>query len=305
MSIQQAKPFLKWAGGKGQILQTLEQYFHQRLQQGRIRRYVEPFLGGGAMFFYLQFNFDFEQIVLNDINPELKLTYYVVQNNINSLVDFLSSMESEFLSADEDQRKTLYYKFRQEFNEEKAIIDYQSYSDIWIKHASKMIFLNRTCFNGLYRQNRKGQFNVPIGAYKNPTICDEENLLSASEALQGVTLISQDFESLTPYVDENTFVYMDPPYRPLSGTSSFNEYAKEPFNDESQIRLSKWFKTLDEKGASLMLSNSDPTNTNPEDIFFDELYNGFNIFRIDAIRAINSKASGRGTVKELVITNNK
>lgn len=301
-----AKPFLKWAGGKGQLLEDLAKRFPQKLIDGKIKRYVEPFLGGGALFFYLIARFDFEGVILNDINKECILTYRVVQNNVEKLIDLLSVMKNKFLSMGEEERKAFYYEQRDIFNDEKIKIDYNNFANEWIGHASRIIFLNRTCFNGLYRQNSKGQFNVPMGSYKNPTICDRDNLIAVSKSLKGVKLLSSDFEALTDYIDENTFVYMDPPYRPLSSTSSFSEYTKEPFNDESQIRLGEWFRRLSkEKRAYLMLSNSDPTNTDPDDKFFDELYDGFKIERIKAVRAINSKSNGRGAIRELLITNYK
>lgn len=302
-----ARPFLKWAGGKGQILDQIEKYLPQRVKDRKVKKYIEPFLGGGAVFFYLLSKYEFEEIILNDINEEVMLTYSVVQNNVEQLIELLSEMEKEFLNAAGSMRTEIYYNIRNEFNKEKVVVNYENYSDEWLPHAAKMIFLNRTCFNGLYRQNRKGQFNVPIGSYSNPTICDDENLRAVSAALLDVKLLHKDFEGLTDYIDEDTFVYMDPPYRPLSNTSNFSDYSKVPFNDESQVRLSHWYKVLDSKGAALMLSNSDPTNTNPNDRFFDDLYVGTNIriHRIEAARAINSKASGRGAIRELLIVNDK
>jgi type II restriction enzyme len=244
-------------------------------------------------------------VVLNDINEECILTYKVVQNYIDGLIAVLRHMEGEFKSKESmESKEEMYYIQRNKFNEGKTSIDYNNFSQEWIEHAALMIFLNKTCFNGLYRQNRKGLFNVPFGKYKNPTICDEENLLEVNRALKGVELLSKHFSDLTDEIDDKTFIYMDPPYRPLNDTSSFNDYSKVPFNDDSQRELARWFKLLnDEKKACLMLSNSDPKNTNPDDDFFDKLYEGFNIERIKASRAINSKGSGRGEIDELLITN--
>ena len=163
--------------------------------------------------------------------------------------------------------------------------------------------MNRTCFNGLYRVNSKGKFNVPFGKYVNPKICDEENLIKASEILKNVKILNNDFEKTDEYIDENTFVYFDPPYRPLSNTSSFNSYSKEIFNDEVQERLADFYKRLHKKKAKLMLSNSDPKNTCQDDDFFDDLYSDFNILRVNAKRMINSNASKRGNVTELLILN--
>lgn len=302
-----ARPFLKWAGGKGQLLEEIYKRLPKELHKGKITKYVEPFLGGGAVFFYLLTKFDFEKVVLNDINEECILTYKVVQNNIYELITLLHKMEDEFRGKENiEEKEKMYYIHRDKFNEGKIKINYYNFSEEWIEHAALMIFLNKTCFNGLYRQNRKGLFNVPFGKYKNPTICDEENLLEVNKVLKGVELLSKHFSDLTDFIDESTFVYMDPPYRPLSNTSSFNDYSKVPFNDDSQKELAEWFKLLSyKKKAYLMLSNSDPKNTNAEDNFLDELYNGegINIERVKASRAINSKASARGEVNELLITN--
>lgn len=200
-------------------------------------------------------------------------------------------------------KEKIYYEQRELFNEEKISFDYVNYSRNWIPHAGRMIFLNKTCFNGLYRQNRKGLFNVPFGKRKIVTICDSENLREVNKALKNVVLMSGDFEDTTKYIDKDTFIYIDPPYRPLSNTSSFNDYSKEPFNDESQERLAKWAKLIHSKGACFMLSNSDPTNTDSEDDFFERLYDKFTIERVMAVRAINSKGSGRGVLRELLILN--
>lgn len=298
-----ARPFLKWAGGKNQLLNQFEDYYPRSLKEGKIKKYVEPFLGGGAVFFYLQSKYDFEEIILNDVNEEVILTYSVIKNNVEELIDFLSKIEETYLKAEMEEKEKTYYEHRVNFNNEKLSSDYNRYSERLIKHAGRMIFLNKTCFNGLYRQNRKGQFNVPFGKRKNVTICDKENLREVNKALKNVTLISGDFEKLGEYIDENTFVYMDPPYRPLSNTSSFTDYSKEPFNDESQMRLANWAKFINDKGALFMLSNSDPTNTATEDDFFEKLYENFIINKVLASRAINSKGSGRGEIRELLITN--
>lgn len=301
----EAKPFLKWAGGKTQLLDEINRRLPEEINTDKISKYVEPFVGGGAVFFHLIARYDFEEVILNDINKECILTYKVIQNNVEDLIDVLSRMEDEYFGLESmDEKDKMYYRQRDKFNEGKINMDYDNFSEDWIEHAAIMIFLNKTCFNGLYRENRKGLFNVPFGKRSNPTICDEQNLRKASLALQGVKLLCLDFEELTQFIDEKTFVYMDPPYRPLNATSNFNDYSKEPFNDESQIRLAKWFRKLSEvNNAFLMLSNSDPTNVNPDDDFFDKLYEGFNIERVKASRAINSKGSGRGQIRELLITN--
>ena len=166
-----------------------------------------------------------------------------------------------------------------------------------------MIFLNRTCFNGLYRVNKKGLFNVPMGDYKNPKICDEENLINISEKLKNVDIIHGDYKKSYDFIDENTFVYFDPPYRPLNQTSSFTSYTEYTFGDKEQVEFSEYFKLLNEKGAKLLLSNSDPKNENIEDNFFDDLYKEFDISRIEASRAINSNGGKRGKITEILVNN--
>ncbi|KPU43243.1 modification methylase DpnIIA [Oxobacter pfennigii] len=300
-----AKPFLKWAGGKGQLISQIESYLPERLKEGKIKKYAEPFLGGGAVFFYLVSRYKFKQVILNDINEECVLTYNVVKDNVDDLIKVLYDMEMKYKSLCDEDRQAMFYEAREAFNDERVKINYNIYSPDWVKHAANMIFLNRTCFNGLYRKNKKGQFNVPFGKYKNPTICDINNLRAVSSALKNAVITCGDFENISKFIDKDTFVYMDPPYRPLNETSSFTDYSSVPFDDESQIRLSQWYKLLDKKGAALLLSESDPTNTNPEDKFFDELYKDYSIYRVNAVRAINSKVSGRGAIRELLIANHK
>lgn len=298
-----ARPFLKWAGGKGQLIEQIKKYYPEKLLRGEINTYIEPFLGGGAVFFELNKSFTFDKIILNDINEELIMTYKVVKDNVNLLINELSTLENDYLNKDYDEKEFMYYKMRELFNNEKDFINYNEFQSEWISHAAKLIFLNKTCFNGLYRLNRKGKYNVPFGKHISPTICDEENLRNVSKALENVTLLSCDFEELTKYVDEHTFIYMDPPYKPISETSSFNDYSMLSFDDASQRRLFVWFKELHNLGASLMLSNSDPTNIDEEQNFFELLYGKFAINKVNAMRAINSKSSGRGKISELLITN--
>lgn len=300
-----ARPFLKWAGGKSQLLGQFENYYPERLLEGKIDKYIEPFVGGGAVFFCLQSKYKFKEVILNDINEEIILTYKVIRDNIIELIEILEQLEDQYNKATMEGKENIYYEQRELFNSEKLSIDYSKIAKESVLHAGRMIFLNKTCFNGLYRQNRKGQFNVPFGKRKNVTIYDRNNLRECNKALKGVTLLAGDFQCLLKYVDNNTFVYMDPPYRPLSSTSSFNDYSKEPFNDESQKRLADFAKDIDDAGASFMLSNSDPKNTDPEDNFFEELHKRFIINRVKASRAINSKGSGRGQLNELLIRNNK
>ncbi|SHF45449.1 DNA adenine methylase [Caloramator proteoclasticus] len=304
MSELNARPFLKWAGGKSQLLEQFTKYYPKNLFGGKIKKYIEPFLGGGAVFFYLQSQYNFEEIILNDINEELVLTYYVVQNNVKELIEQLEILENKYLEGDMVKKEEIFYEQRELFNIEKKILNYNLFSSEWIGHAARMIFLNKTCFNGLYRQNKKGEFNVPFGKRKKVTVCDKDNLIAANSALKKVKLLIGDFENVSEYIDENSFLYIDPPYRPLTQTSSFTDYSKIPFDDESQKRLAKWTRNvIDEKGAYFMLSNSDPKNVDEFDNFFEELYKGFNITRVKATRSINSKGTGRGEINELLIYN--
>ena len=172
-----------------------------------------------------------------------------------------------------------------------------------IDKSSYFIFLNKTCFNGLYRVNRKGRFNVPMGAYKNPTICDVENLQNIHKALQNVTIVCGDYSLSKQFIDKDTFVYVDPPYRPLSETSGFTSYNSDTFDDNEQIRLARFIDEINLSGAKIVLSNSDPKNANPNDTFFDELYKAYTIKRVSASRMINSKADSRGKINELLICN--
>lgn len=304
MSLHDAKPVYKWAGGKGQLLHQFEALYPKKLLNNEIKAYVEPFVGGGAVFFELVKRFNFDRIVLNDINEVLILTYMVIRDNVDSLIRALSDLEKKYLALKADDRKKRYYEIRDKFNEEKKKIDYSQIDSASVLHVAHSIFLNRTCFNGLYRLNKKGEFNVPVGQYTNPTICNEQNLRNVSHALKGVKLLCGDFEEVTDFIDKDTFVYIDPPYRPLNVTSSFNSYQIDDFDDESQERLANWFRKLDkEKNALIMLSNSNPKNTNPDDDFFERLYSGYNITEVSASRQINSKSSLRGQISELLIRN--
>ena len=202
------------------------------------------------------------------------------------------------LKLAQEDRKTYFYNIRNQYNENELQEDEQN-----IQRAAQFIYLNRTCFNGLYRVNKNGKFNVPFGSYKNPTICDEKNLRELSNLIQNVKFIYGDYTRSLEHIEENTFLYFDPPYRPLNITSAFTSYTKEDFNDDNQRELATFYRELNNRNAKLMLSNSNPKNTNKEDTFFDELYNGFNIDEIYATRMINANSNGRGKVSEIVVTN--
>jgi len=289
-------PFVKWAGGKGQLIEVLK----SNLPDGMgttIKKYAEPFIGGGALLFALLNEYAFEEIYINDTNKELMNAFAVLKDSCNALIGELEIIQSEFEKLNMEERQTYYYEKRNVFN------DLVLNEDNRVEKAALFIFLNKTCFNGLYRVNKAGKFNVPAGKYKNPLICDEENLRNISENLQNVIIRSCDYRDVEPFADCNTFVYFDPPYRPLNATSGFTSYTEDQFNDNDQKELANFYKQLSGKGVKLMLSNSDPHNVNYDDNFFDDLYAGFDIQRITAVRMINSKAENRGNVTELLIKN--
>jgi len=300
----QAKPFLKWAGGKTQLLNDLEKQLPIRIKDTKIiKNYIEPFIGGGAFFFYLMNNYKIEKSLISDVNKEIIVGYLTIKNNHIELIENLRKIQSNYLAKTEGERKEYYYQIRNEYNKNILTFNYQEYNSSWIVRASQLIFLNKTCFNGLFRQNKKGEFNVPSGKYKNPKICDDINIIAVNKALENTEIKICDFAETQRFVDAETLVYLDPPYRPLSNSSSFTSYSKEGFSDDDQIRLFKYYKELDEIGANLILSNSDPKNHNENDNFFDNLYNKFSIQRVKATRMINSNAQKRGQINEIIIAN--
>jgi DNA adenine methylase len=298
-----AKPFLKWAGGKTQLLEQFTRYFPTELKNGTLKKYYEPFLGGGAVFFFIAQNYPIEKAYISDVNEDLVLTFSVVQKNVFELIDELTSLKFEYLNRDEHIREKYFYEIRELFNSERVKIDFNKYSTDWIPRAAKLIFLNKTCFNGLFRLNRKGEFNVPFGRYKNPGILDKENLVSASRVLQIAEIFLTDFENIKNKINDDFFIYFDPPYRPISITSSFTSYSKYDFTDDDQKRLAQFYRELGVNGNKLMLSNSDPKNENPSDHFFEILYNKFKIIRVQANRMINCNGDKRGKINELLILN--
>ena len=298
-----AKPFLKWAGGKRQLLAQLEVHFPPQLHNGEISRYAEPFVGSGALFFEVYQNYPIQECLLADVNPELILVYKTIQQDVNGLIDRLGEIEMHYLELDPDQRKDFYYQIRAGYNLQRETFQYQEFDSEWILRAAYMLFLNRTGYNGLFRLNSKGEFNVPYGRYKKPRILDAENLRRVAALLHGVSIQYGDFGDTADFVNERTLVYFDPPYRPLSSTAHFTSYSKERFDDQQQLRLADFYRQLDAEGAKLMLSNSDPHNVDPQDDFFDRAYRGFRIERLKARRNINRDADKRGQISELLVLN--
>ncbi len=296
---RQSRPFLKWAGGKGQLIDQIALHLPLALKTGRIKKYFEPFLGGGALFFWLSEQYDFESAYLYEINPAVNLSYQVIQKNVGKLIKELNQLELEYFSASEKGKEKLFYDKREEFN----VFLRRKASNSIVRRTALLIFLNKTCFNGLYRVNSQGEFNVPFGRYKNPTICNEDNLYAVSELLQKAEIFSGDFAQCIEHADSESFVYFDPPYRPISMTASFTSYSKDIFDDQEQKRLRKVYGELDKKDACVMLSNSDPKNVNPNDNFFDDLYRGYQIERLNATRLINCNAERRGVITEILVMN--
>ena len=291
------KPFLKWAGGKGQLLSEIEKYYP--FKKGKITKYAEPFVGGGAVLFDILSKYNLEAVYISDINAELINTYRIIRDDIDELVDMLTVMQKEFVPMSTDSRKKYYLEKRFRFNHLKL----NGNENVNVEKAALMICLNKTCFNGLFRVNRKGMFNVPIGSYKNPLICDRENLHAVSEKLQNVTIVCKDYRESANFIDKNTFVYIDPPYRPLTDTANFTAYTENLFNDGEQIELAKFVDAMHRKGAKIVVSNSDPKNSDTEDNFFDNIYSSHNIKRVEATRMINCNSEARGKIKELLISN--
>jgi DNA adenine methylase len=292
---ESAKPFLKWAGGKTQLLSEIGASFP--FQAGDKFTYVEPFVGGGAVLFWVLNNFyNVEKVVLNDINRDLTGTYMAVATSVDSVIDWLKLWESEYhlISDDQETRRAYYNNKRSLFNERSSPAP---------KQAALMIFLNKTGFNGLFRVNRKNEFNVPIGSYRKPVICNEESLRSASIALDGVEILSGDFEETLFHANENSFFYIDPPYKPISETAHFTSYSKDGFHDEEQKRLKVFCDNLAQRKCKWILSNSDPIDLKTGGSFFDALYAEYSITRVFARRNINSNPDKRGKQSEILIRN--
>lgn len=290
-----AKPFVKWVGGKTQLLKDIKKSLPHDLSEKTGVTYVEPFVGGGAVLFWILQEFpNITKAVINDINAELICTYQVVKSDVENLIIELSKLQTEYLSLDESARKEYFLYQRNRFNKKQCSN---------IETAALFIFLNRTCFNGLYRVNTKGHFNVPHGRYANPKICDEETLRADSAVLQRVEILCGDFAQTGKYAHDNVLFYFDPPYRPLTDTSAFTSYAKEGFDDAEQIRLRDFCALIAKQKSLFVASNSDPLNVDNEDDFFDHLYKMFSIKRVSAARMINSKGNGRGAISEIMISN--
>lgn len=294
--MKEAKPFLKWAGGKTQLINDIKKVLPKEFTKYKFN-YIEPFVGSGAVLFWMLNNFPkIEKAIINDINADLTNTYKVISHSPFELISILNQFQNEYHSLEDNSeiKKEYYLEKRENFNSRK-------FSNT--EQAAFFIFLNRTCFNGLYRVNKNNFFNVPIGSYKKPTICDAENILAVSESLKKVEILTGDYQQTLDFAERPALFYFDPPYKPLSKTSSFNSYSKDDFNDDEQIRLRDFCKKLDSLNHYWILSNSDLKGKDINDNFFDDLYSDFNIQRVEAKRSINANPEKRGKLTELLITN--
>ncbi len=291
-----AKPFIKWVGGKSQLIEQLEALLPADFDKRRELTYIEPFVGGGAMMFHmLQNHKNIKRAVINDINPDLTTCYKTVRDQPNELIRSLSAIQEDYyIIEDEDAKREYFIRMRERFNCKPTDP---------IENTTLFFFLNRTCFNGLYRVNKSGKFNVPCGRYVRPLICDSETILADSKILQRVEILTGDFDNTFEHINGETFFYFDPPYRPLSNTSSFNDYSKEAFNDAVQIRLKQFCDRLNKFGVSFMLSNSDCLGKDGKDRFFDDLYMDYEIARVVASRNINAVGTKRGKLTEILVRN--
>lgn len=292
-----AKPVLKWAGGKTQLLPIISANFPKNIGT-KIKKYIEPFFGGGAVFFDLYNSNLISESIIIDANPELILLYKTIKEQPDQLIEYLFKLQKKFFLLNDSEKEKFYYETRDNFNFNSNY----KYNQSTPIRASQIIFMNKTCFNGLYRVNSKGHFNVPYGNYKNPKILDSENIYAVSKAFQIAEILQGNFEDIITMVNStDIFIYYDPPYRPLNKTSNFNSYSGI-FDDSQQIKLAHVFRVLNEKGIHQMLSNSDPMSANGDN-FFEQLYKNFIISRVEAKRMINSKSSKRGKIFELLIKN--
>ena len=289
-----AKPFIKWVGGKSQLLEEIREKY-----PSKIEKYCEPFVGGGAVLFDILSCFQPKEVLINDINKELINTYSQIKINCKEMISQLSELQNIYKNHSLEENKGFFYEKRTRYNELKV----NGNEAENLEKAVLFIFLNKTCFNGLYRVNSKGLFNVPFNNAKNPLLCDEENLKACSELLQNVEMKVGDYKECKDFIDSNTFVYIDPPYRPLTQTAAFTSYSENGFTDKEQIELGNFITEISNKGAMVLASNSDPKNANENDNFFDDLYGDFIVDRVLAKRSINSNGKKRGQINEILVRN--
>lgn len=294
--LRTAKPFVKWAGGKGKLINKLESQLPEDFDQQADVTYIEPFVGGGAMLFHMLKNHpNIKRAVINDVNKDLIRCYKLIKENPRILIEKLERIEGAYRALlTEKGRKEFYYATRDVYNEQLQDDD---------ERAANFIFLNHTCFNGLYRENGDGKFNVPFGRYKNPTICNVDLIMADHDVLSKVDIYCGDYSKIIRYLGHGyNFVYLDPPYRPLLGSSNFKQYNKGDFGDKEQEELKLFCDRLTERNCRLMLSNSDSSNQDGTN-YFEELYGGYYFSKILAPRYINAFADKRESQTEVLIRN--
>lgn len=294
-----AKPFVKWAGGKGNLLSTLETLLPADFANIPDVTYLEPFVGGGAMFFYMLSHYkNIRRAIINDINADLIRCYQLIKYNPKSLIDRLKTIENNYYQCDVNSRKDLYYAYRDQYNNTNISVD---------ERAAVFIFLNHVCFNGLYRVNAAGKFNVPCGRYKKPIICNEELIMLDHKLLNSIEVVIRtpgDYKLVNRHISQRgyNFMYIDPPYRPLLDECNFTSYSNNPFGDKQQEELKRFCDQMGRRGCGIMLSNSDSKNPDGSS-YFEDLYEEYNFTRIYAPRFINAFPQKRVKLTEVVIRN--
>ena len=295
-----AKPFVKWAGGKGGIIKTLDALLPADFSETKDWTYIEPFVGGGAMLFHLLTKYkNIRRVVINDINPDLIHCFRLIAKDPKTLIERLKNLEHNYYNEDVQNKEELYYACRDQFNMEGINTD---------ERAALFIFLNHTCFNGLYRVNSLGMFNVPTGRYKHPVICNEDLIMCDHKLLNSVELVvldAGDYKRTGNRISTKypNFIYFDPPYRPITETSNnFKDYSSSPFGDAQQEELKLFCDEMNKKGCKFMLSNSD-SKDNMGESYFEKLYQGYNFQCISAPRYINAFAKKRLKLKEVLVRN--
>ncbi len=290
------KPFVKWAGGKGSLVKHLSAHLPDNFRDKRNVTYIEPFVGGGAMLFYMLTHFtNIRRVVINDVNEDLIFCYKLIKNTPQTLIEQLKRIANEYLQlSNMDEKSRYYYKVRDKYNSKETIDE---------EKAAYFMFLNKTCFNGLYRVNTCGKFNVPFGKYKNPTICDDKLILADHELLKKVDIYTGDYSEIMRFLGKGyNYIYIDPPYRPLSGTAYFKEYSHNVFDDKEQEKLKIFCDIMTARGCKIMQSNSNSMDDDGES-YFAKLYQGYHITQIEAHRYINAHVGKRNKETELLIMN--
>ena len=290
-----AKPFVKWAGGKGNLLTILESQLPADFDSQTKVTYIEPFVGGGAMLFHmLERHQNIRRVVINDINKDLIRCYQLIKEEPQTLIELLRPFEQRYYELDDEEREQYYYEIREKYNEDNLSEN---------ERAAYMIFLNITCFRGMYRENASGGYNVPFGHYSKPKICNIDVIMADHEALKKVDIYCGDYKNVISHLGKGyNFVYLDPPYRALEGSSNFNQYSRNGFSDKEQMELKDFCDRLTIKGCKVMLSNSYSTNDDGTS-YFENLYSGYQADKIYASRYINAYVTKREKQAEILIKN--